>query len=108
MLNLFSIDFILSLIVGLFHRMPLLHAPAVVKSFQFSFALCLVMYRCFLSVSLCWVKSEKPLAPNETFLPSTYASYFLLGLLDFFKTTSLILISFRFFSSWSGLCTACW
>ena len=35
MLNLFSIDFILSFIVGLFHRMPLLHAPAVVKSFQF-------------------------------------------------------------------------
>ena len=67
-------------IVGLFHKTYLLKAPAVVGSFQFSRALCLFKYLCFLSLSLCLVKSECSEDPNETvFLLSITASNFLFG-----------------------------
>ena len=75
----------LSFSLGLLQRRCFESAPAVVMSFQFSFFLCLSMYLCFLSSSLCCVKSEYPVAPKET-----YASYFFFGLVDFRNITSLI------------------
>lgn len=47
-LNYFSISFIDSSIVGLFHNKPVLHAPALKISLILSF-LCLIRYKRFLS-----------------------------------------------------------